>query len=181
MDAKLLTWKEARIIIDHYFSFWTDGEDKIWAKMIWNALETNGLTIYRSDEEEMLVRSRIGILALIYQEFCTRSELNQYNDTHFRKLQEHHLSSIFEDSNENIDKQISLILSALNKEYEGGGLFILMYESAFRGSHGSVTMQQVNETIEDVKKVIYNKDFCAEYDAFMFTMLGTSIKEFESI
>lgn len=181
MDAKLLKWKEARIIVDHYFSFWTDGEDKIWAKIIWNTLETAGLTVYRSNKEEMFVRSRIGILSLIYQEFCTRSEFSQNCDTHFRKLDTYHLKPIFEDSLEVINEQVDLILNALNKEYDGGALFILMYESAFRGSHGSITMKQVDDAIADVKKTILNKDYCAEYDAFIFTMDGCTISEFTSL
>jgi len=181
MDAKLLTWKEARIIVNHYFSFWTDGEDKIWVKMIWNSIETAGLTIYRTDEEELLVRSRIAILALIYQEFCTRTELTQYDGTYFRKLKKHHLKEIFKDSKELINEQILRVLDALNMEYKDGALYILMYESAFRGSHGSLTMRQVDKAIESVEKIIFKKDYCSEYHAFLFSIEGCDIEKFESI
>ncbi|QFR49376.1 hypothetical protein FJR48_06410 [Sulfurimonas lithotrophica] len=181
MDSKLLTWKEVRIIVDHYFSFWIDGEDKIWAKMMWSALESAGLTIYRTDDEGMVVRSRIAILALIYQEFCVRSQLSNYDEANFRGLKQHHYKEIFSDSVEQINEQIELILNALNKEYQDGVLFILMYESVFRGSHGSLTMKQVDDKIEEIKDVILKKETCAEYEAFIFTMYGCSIREFESL
>jgi hypothetical protein len=181
MDAKLLTWKEARIIVDHYFSFWIDGEDKIWAKMVWNTLESSGLTIYRTDDEEMIVRSRIAILALIYQEFCVRSQLSNYDEANFRKLKQHHYKEVFSEPIEQVDEQIYLILEAVNKEYPNGILFVLMYESAFRGSHGSLIMRQVDEEIERVKEIVLNQELCAEYEGFVFSVDGCDSKNFESL
>jgi hypothetical protein len=181
MDAKLLTWKEARIIVGYYFSFWIDGEDKIWAKIIWSALENAGLTIYKTDDEEMIVRSRVAILALIYQEFSVRSELSEYQDANFRRLTQQHYKEIFSNTINQLDEQVYIVLEALNKEYPNGALFTLMYESAFRGSHGSLTVEQTDEVIENVKKIILDKDFCAEYDAFNFCTHGYNIIEFRSI
>ncbi len=180
MDAKLLTWKEARIIIDHYFSFWRDGEDKVWAKMHWHAIENAGLTIYRTDEEEIVVRSRISILALIYQEFCELIEYSQFTDTYFKPLQEHHYKEIFSDSIEKIDEQIYLVLAALLKELPSSGLFLLALESAIRGSHGSMTFSQVDLEVEESKKRIQEFGTC-EYRAYRFLDdAGYSINEFNS-
>jgi len=181
MDAKILTWKEARIIIDHYFSFWRDGEDKIWVKLIWHAIENAGLTIYRTDDEEIIVRSRIAILALIYQEFCARSQFSQLTDTYFQYLKEYHYKEILSGSSiDDINDEISLTLNSLLEEFTPKGLFVLMFESALRGSHGSLTFKQVDADIEQAIKLIENFG-TAEYSSYRFLSDGgCGLNELES-
>ena len=67
-----LRWEGARPVASKYFNFWPDGEDLIWAKHCWSALDKSGLNIYQNDEEEIDCRKNVGILALVYNEACCR-------------------------------------------------------------------------------------------------------------
>ena len=44
-----LRWEGARPVASKYFNFWPDGEDLIWAKHCWSALDKSGLNIYQND------------------------------------------------------------------------------------------------------------------------------------
>jgi len=175
-----LTWKEARIIVDHYFNFWPDGEDRLWAKNIWQFLENIGLTIFRTDIEEIEVRSRVAILALVYQEFCARLGYLDIVGADCKPLQEVHYAEIFQDSIEQIDQQIFKVVQALVDNHGERALFQKMYESILRGSHASLTEEQAQaEIVESIARI---DDYgTAESRAFQFLASGgCSIENFEN-
>ncbi len=180
MDAKLLTWQEARIILYHYFNFWKDGEDRIWAKKVWYKLEDAGLTVYRTEDEEMVVRSRVAILALIYQEFCSHTQYLMDSDAYCQPLQDLHYKEIFSDSKDQINEQIYKLMSVLFNDEEVKNDFAEIFESVYRGASGSQTPSQVEEEIEEA--INRADDYgTSEYSAYRFLVDGSdNIDKFES-
>ena len=95
-------------------------------------------------------------------------------------LKEHHYKEILSDTLEQINEQKSLVLGALNKEYRNGELFRLMLESAFRGSHGSLTSKQVYSEMDESFERI-DKFASSENSAFYFLdNNGYHVQEFTS-
>ena len=71
MGKGRVSWEEIRPAAHAYFEFWPDGEDFIWAKCCWAAVEKSGLTIFDTDDEKLICSSYIGLLAILYTELCT--------------------------------------------------------------------------------------------------------------
>jgi hypothetical protein len=104
---KLLTWDDASPIVYHYFNFWEDGEDLLWFKQCFPSLERHGLMSFFSEEEEMVVRGRITMLALFYGECIERV----FHDG--PRLSEENFKEIFDVERDVIEEELIKMVSAL--------------------------------------------------------------------
>lgn len=66
------TWAASRNLVNEYFNFWPDGEDRTWAKTIWSAFEAGGLYSEGGEEGEQWSRTNIMALSLLYAESVVR-------------------------------------------------------------------------------------------------------------
>lgn len=121
-------WDKARGIAVELFNFWPDGEDLIWAKQCWAALDKKGLTIYTSDIEEMKVRELVGALAIFYQEFCY-----QYGVEPSELLRRELLDELFESREADLETLIQEIRSALVDYYSIREFWLMTAESVESG------------------------------------------------
>ena len=60
---------DAKPFEEQLFNFWNKRIDKRWFWLAFQALEKAGLTYYETDDENILVRERMVILAIIYYEY----------------------------------------------------------------------------------------------------------------
>ena len=65
------TWPETRPFVNEFFNFWLDGEDSLWAKIMWTGLEEAGL-FSNSGTGLLWTRSNVAALSLIYAESVCR-------------------------------------------------------------------------------------------------------------
>ncbi|WP_286237610.1 hypothetical protein [Neptuniibacter halophilus] len=137
-------WEKARPLVRECFSFWEDGEDILWAKQCWPALDKKGLTIFFSEKEEMKVRSYVAALGIIYSE-CMReyqeslagyrnSDDDYYNDHLFNGfLNKDYIGWLLEEGDNIAARRISDVFHALIDCYTVEGLFSMTAKSIISG------------------------------------------------
>lgn len=105
------TESEAKYFEEHFFNFWPKNIDKRWFWMAFQALEKGGLTYFESDEEEMIVRERLVLLAVFYYEFCHHSAFHE--SEHFNYWDEEFINEVKKDISPNADDLLLEIKMAL--------------------------------------------------------------------
>ena len=148
MEGGYLSWEDARPIVQDYFCFWPDGEDRIWAKACWAALDKSGLTAYHTEKEEMVCRSHVGLLALFYQEFIERFGI----DTHCR-IRDKYLTELFMSPYGEIEEWLNKLRKALHDKLGLGELFRMTLLSIEAGQQSARIpidlLDEVNAAVED--------------------------------
>lgn len=94
------------------FNFWPKGIDKRWFWLAFQALESSGLTYYESDSEEIAVRERLVLLAVLYYEYCHHS--SSTGGEHFKCWTEEQLNQIRKDLSSDAFEELLIIQEALN-------------------------------------------------------------------
>ncbi|MBJ6749875.1 hypothetical protein [Geomonas anaerohicana] len=132
MAAGYLSWNCARPIAKEYFQFWPDGEDMLWAKSCWAAVEKSGLAVYHTEQEEMVCLSYVGLLALFYQEFAWRLGVETY-----KPLSEDNITEIFYASLDEIDSGLVQLREALQDRFGLMELYRMTLLSVEAGRQGA--------------------------------------------
>lgn len=150
IETNWLKWDDARPIVSHFFNFWPDGEDIIWAKHCWSALDKSGLNIYQNDKEEMICRENVGLLALFYNEACWRfQDYIADTDSCFSSLDEEEQIELFGGSNPSqINKALEKIHESLLMEIGSESLFDYTLASIISGSSRGLTPNNMNSEIK---------------------------------
>ena len=106
---------DAKPFEEQLFNFWNKRIDKRWFWLAFQALEKAGLTYYETDDENILVRERMVILAIIYYEYCHRSAAHESeNFTYWREDMILEIKKYFSD---NISDHILEVRLALIKYF----------------------------------------------------------------
>jgi hypothetical protein len=95
---------DALIFEQQLFNFWSKCIDKRWFWLAFQALQKAGLTYYESDNEEMEVRERITLLAVIYYEYCIKSSFHESD--HFNHLKPELINTLIADFSEDVNGNI---------------------------------------------------------------------------
>jgi hypothetical protein len=66
------TWASVRAFVHEFFVFWPDGEDRLWAKATWPALEAAGLYSAAGEDGLQWTRANVMALSLLYAESAVR-------------------------------------------------------------------------------------------------------------
>ena len=149
MESGYLSWEDARPIVQDYFCFWPDGEDLIWAKACWAALDKSGLTAYHTEKEEMVCRSLVGLLALFYQEFMGRLGIDEYCC-----IRDKYLTEMFTSPSDELEEGLIQLRVALQDKFGLGELFRMTLLSVEAGQQGAriptSLLEEVNITVKNM-------------------------------
>lgn len=80
MERVITVWPEVRDLAREYFSFWPNGEDLIWCKTVWPALENAGFFSDFSDDATTWTRSKVVALSTLYAESASRIGTSGYKN-----------------------------------------------------------------------------------------------------
>ena len=126
-------WFELIDIVEHYFIFWENQSDKSWGELMWRIIAKNGLTKFENEKEEMDVRERVVLLALIYYEFCHQSSFHE--SLNFKYWNEEIVVNYKKDIDLNtIENALHKIYLALLGHFRENELLAEFWVSATQGS-----------------------------------------------
>lgn len=108
--------KDAIIFEQTYFNLWHKGIDKRWFWLAFQALEKSGLTYFENEVEEMIVRERLQVLAILYYEYCHRSAAHE--SEYFTYWTEDLINNIKNDLSGNVEEIIYEVKEALIKYFQ---------------------------------------------------------------
>jgi hypothetical protein len=106
---------EAKVFEEQFFNFWPKQQDKRWFWIAFQALEKAGLTYYETMDEEMLVRERLVLIAIIYCEYSYQACF--YGNQNFNCWPENLEDQISKDLTEETDELFPGIFNALNNYF----------------------------------------------------------------
>jgi hypothetical protein len=122
---------------NHYFNFWHKGIDKRWFWLAFQALEKAGLTYYETEKEEVVVRERLVILAILYYEYCYRSAAHESENFNF--WDQDLVFTIKRDFSNNVSENIIGVRNALVNYFKSEkGVTDELWLSCFEGQNNLI-------------------------------------------
>lgn len=175
-----LSDKEIDKLLHPLYSFWSNGIDRLWIAVVKRAFNKKGLLYYENEAEEMIVRERLVLSAVIYYEFCYKTSFHE--NENFSNWSEDLVQTIKKDFSQNVNENLHIVARAM-VDFFGSERFLfhqlwLNCDQAQKNVHYTIdeTERLVDDISGDLSSGDPNKN--AGYN-FLFNI--DSIDKLESI
>lgn len=77
-------WRSISKIVEQYFQFWPDGEDRMWLKRLWPTIEGHVFSDF-SEEADLWTQNNLFILHLLYAESLSRLGVDHHHNKYLTR------------------------------------------------------------------------------------------------
>jgi len=174
MKSEKSTWNEVQPYISEFFSFWTDGEDHLWAKLMWPGLLDGGM-LAMSGAGPIWTRGNICALAILYSEAVTRLGIEPHNHL---SIERSDIPDIFQGIGL-CENRLVEVREALLSHFGEDQLFSLTLRSIEYGRTATPNIAEIEIYLRDAKKRLPH---CTKYrEDNLFGIFNGAVLELDQL
>lgn len=145
-----MIFQDVEILLTPLYSFWSNGIDRLWIAFVKRALNKKGLLYYENEAEEMVVRERLVLSAVMYYEFCYRTSFHE--NKNFSHWSEDLVQTIKNDFSQNVNENLHIVARAM-VDFFGSERFLfhqlwLNCDQAQKNIH--YTIDEIEKLVDDI-------------------------------